>query len=193
MDYEEREVCRALETITNKRKLRIMEVFSAVKNRRSIRSFLKKDIPEELINRLADALIWAPSAGNLQSRKFYFVKDAKLKKQIAGAASNQEFIFDAPVVIVSCADLNIWRHYGQRGAELYCIQDVSASIMAMMLVATENGLGTCWVGSFNEHEIAKIMKLPDNLRPVAIVPVGYPAKIPGPTSRVSRQDAVVFR
>lgn len=170
-----------------------MDVTRAVMDRRSIRSFLKKDIPEDIVNKLIDALIWAPSAGNLQSRKFYFVRDAKLKKQIAGAASNQDFISDAPVVIVSCADSNIGRHYGQRGAELYCIQDVSASIMTMMLVATENGLGTCWVGSFHEHEIASILKLPDNLRPVAIVPVGYPAKIPGPTSRVSRQDAVLFR
>jgi len=169
-----------------------MDVSRAVRERRSVRSFLKKDIPEDMIHKLIDALIWAPSAGNLQSRKFYFVRDGKLKKQIAAAALNQEFITEAPVVIVGCADSKIGHHYGQRGIELFSIQDVSVSIMAMMLVACENELGTCWVGAFREHEISKALGLPDNLRPVAIVPVGYSERIPKPTSRVSREEAVTF-
>ncbi len=170
-----------------------MDIFSAVKERRSIRRFIKKDIPEDLLNKLIDALIWAPSAGNLQSRKFYFVKDQKLKRQIAAAALNQDFISEAPVSIVCCTDSRIGIHYGRRGVELYSIQDVSASIMAMMLVALENGLGTCWVGAFHERDVSKIMDLPGNLRPVSIVPVGYPARIPEPTSRVSKHEAVEFR
>ncbi len=169
-----------------------MDVSKAVKERRSIRSFLKKDIPEDIVHKLIDALIWAPSAGNLQSRKFYFVKDEKLKKQIASAALGQEFITEAPVVIVGCADSKIGHHYGQRGIELYSIQDVSVSIMAMMLVAYENGLGTCWVGAFREEEVSRILNLPGNLRPVAIVPAGFPARIPKPTSRVSGEEAVIF-
>lgn len=170
-----------------------MDVFSAVKGRRSIRSFLEKDIPENIISKLIDAMIWAPSAGNLQSRRFYFIKDKKLKRQIAAAALNQNFISQAPVVIVCCTDSTIGHHYRERGIELYSIQDVSASIMAMMLVAHENQLGTCWVGAFQEEEVSRILNLPGTLRPVAIVPAGYPARIPKPTSRVSRQEAVEFR
>ncbi|MEW6109208.1 MAG: nitroreductase family protein [Nitrospirota bacterium] len=170
-----------------------MDVSRAVKERRSIRSFLKKDIPDDIIDNLIEALIRAPSAGNLQSRKFYFVRDKKLKKKIAEAALNQTFISEAPVVIVCCADSRIGRHYGMRGIELYSIQDVSASIMAMMLVALETGLGTCWVGAFREEEVSKALDLPANLRPVTIVPLGYPAKIPDPTSRVTKQEAVEFR
>ncbi|MEK6582524.1 MAG: nitroreductase family protein [Nitrospirota bacterium] len=170
-----------------------MDVFTAVKGRRSIRKFLKKDIPEDVLDKLVDALIWAPSAGNLQSRKFFFVRDEKTKGRLASAALNQGFVSDAPVVIVCCADIAKASGYGQRGIELYAIQDVAASVMAMMLVAYEEGLGTCWVGAFKDEEVSKVLNLGNSLRPVAIVPVGYPAKIPKPTSRVSRQEAVEFR
>jgi len=121
------------------------------------------------------------------------VKDAKLKEDIAAAALNQDFIAEAPLVIIGCTDSRISSRYGERGEYLYTIQDVAASIMGMMLVAHENGLGTVWVGAFNEDDVFDILKLPKNLRPVAIVPVGYPAKIPSPPPRVSRREAVEFR
>jgi nitroreductase len=170
-----------------------MDVFSAVMNRRSIRNFLPKDIPENILSRLIDALIWAPSAGNLQSRKFYFIKDDRTKKKIAAAALSQNFIANAPVLVVCCSDFRISLHYGRRGIELYSIQDVAVSVMAMMLVATENKIGTCWVGAFHEAEVSKILDLPDNLRPVALVPVGYPEIIPNPPTRLVAKDIVEFR
>jgi nitroreductase len=83
--------------------------------------------------------------------------------------------------------------YGDRGVNLYAIEDVAASIMGMMLVAHENRLGTVWVGAFREDMVIEILDLPHNLRPIAIVPVGYPSRIPSPPPRVSRQSAVVFR
>jgi len=170
-----------------------MEFLEAIRERRSIRNFQKKDIPQKIVDKLIDALIWAPSAGNLQSRKFFFVKDAKLKENITDAALGQSFIAEAPLVIVGCTDSRISRRYGERGEYLYTIQDVAVSIMGMMLVAHENGLGTVWAGAFNEDDVFDILKLPGNLRPVAIVPVGYPVKIPSPPPRVSRHEAVEFR
>ena len=170
-----------------------MDILKAIKERRSIRDFQKKDIPKEIVDKLIDSLIWAPSAGNLQSRKFYFVKDAKLKESIADAALGQNFIAESPLVIVGCTDSRISSRYGERGEYLYTIQDVAVSIMGMTLVAHENGLGTVWVGAFNEDDVFDILKLPKNLRPVAIVPVGYPVKIPSPPPRVSREEAVEFR
>jgi len=167
-----------------------MDILKAVKERRSLRDFQKKDIPDALLDILAEALIWAPSAGNLQARKFYFVKQPNIKKKIAAAALNQSFIAEAPLVIVGCSDSRISGKYGERGVYLYSIQDVALSIMGMMLVAHENGLGSCWVGAFNEADIRKILDIPNHLRPVAIVPVGYPAKIPYPPPRVSIKDAV---
>lgn len=170
-----------------------MEVLKAVRERRSIRDFQKKEIPDEIVDKLIDSLIWAPSAGNLQARKFYFIKDEKIKKKLAAAALNQNFIAEAPLVIVGCTDSRISYRYGERGINLYSIQDVACSIMGMMLVAHENGLGSVWVGAFNESAVFEILKLPKNLRPVAIVPVGYPSKIPIPPPRVSKEEAIEFR
>jgi nitroreductase len=170
-----------------------MEVLRAIRERRSIRSFLNKDIPDDLMQVLADCLVRAPSAGNLQSRKFFFVRDPQLKSRLAAAALNQAFIAGAPVVIVCCTDARIKKHYGLRGEELYSIQDVSASIMGMMLVAHEMGLGTCWVGAFREDEVSEILGLGTDLRAVAMVPTGYPASFPAPTPRVPVKEAVIFR
>ena len=170
-----------------------MDVFQSVKGRRSIRNFKTRDIPDEIIDMLIDALIWAPSSGNLQARKFYFVRDRRLKEEIASAALNQTFIADAPLVIVGCADYRIASRYGDRGVTLYTIQDVAASVMGMMLCAYEHGLGTVWIGAFRESEVSTILHLPHHLTPVAIVPVGYPSRVPPPTPRVSRTEAVLFR
>jgi nitroreductase len=170
-----------------------VEILKAVKERRSIRNFRKKDISSELIDKLIDALIWAPSAGNLQARRFFCLKDAALKKEIVSAALGQGFIAEAPLVIVGCTDAMISGKYGDRGVNLYAIEDVAASIMGMMLVAHEHGLGTVWVGAFKEDGVSKALDLPHNLRPIAIVPVGYPSKIPPPPPRVSKQTAVEFR
>jgi nitroreductase len=167
-----------------------MDILGTVKRRRSIRDFQKKSIPEELIQKLMDALIWAPSAGNLQARRFYFVKNERIRKTIAAAALNQNFIAEAPLVIVGCTDSRISHKYGERGVCLYSIQDVAASIMCMMLVAHEHGLGSVWVGAFREEGIIRVLDLPGYLRPVAVVPVGYPTKIPEPPPRVPRKEAM---
>jgi nitroreductase len=172
--------------------LMAMDILKAVKERRSIRDFENKDISEKIMNKLIEALIWAPSAGNIQARKFYFIKDATVKKKIAAAALTQNFIAEAPLVIVGCTDSRISFTYRDRGVFLYSIQDVACSIMGMMLVAHELGLGSTWVGAFYEDQISKILTMPKNLRPVAIVPVGYPAKVPGAPPRVSREEAVEF-
>ena len=169
-----------------------MDILKVVRERRSIRDFQKKDITVDIMNKLIDALIWAPSAGNIQARKFYFIKDISVKRKIAAAALNQNFIAEAPLVIVGCTDSRISSTYRERGVFLYSIQDVACSIMGMMLVAHELGLGSTWVGAFYEDHISKILDLPKNLRPVALVPVGYPSKTPKPPPRVSREEAVEF-
>jgi len=168
-----------------------MTILDAVKNRRSIRKFLQKEIPNTILEDLKEALIWAPSAGNLQSRKFYFVFEKKTKEKLAIAALNQNFILKAPLTIVACTDSHIRLHYRERGVNLFAIQDAAASIMGMMLVAHELGLGSVWIGAFDEIEVSKILNLPGNLRPVAMVPVGFPLSIPSAPPRVSTEYAIV--
>jgi nitroreductase len=167
-----------------------MEVFEAILKRRSIRDFEKKEIPKEKIEKLKEALIWAPSAGNLQARKFYFVFNGEIKKKLAKAALNQNFIAKAPLVIVGCCDLEKISWYGERGKNLYTICDVSAAIENLMLVATSEGLGTCWVGAFDEKEVSKILNLPKNERPILIVPIGFPKRIPSPPERESKENLI---
>ncbi len=170
-----------------------MDILDIIKGRRSVRDFLERDIPESIVNELIEALIWAPSAGNLQARKFIFVKDKGLKKRLAHAALGQSFIAEAPLVIVACADHIRILRYGSRGINLYTIQDVSASIMNMMLLAHARGLGTVWVGAFDESLVKDILGLPEHLRPVAIVPVGYPRRVPSALRRLPVGELVEFR
>ncbi len=167
-----------------------MTVLDAIKSRRSIREYQSKDIPETILESLTDALRWAPSAGNLQSRRFYFVFNPDVRKKLAGAALHQNFIARAPLVVVACLDRRIAARYGDRGVNLYAVQDVSASIMNMMLAAQEQGLGTVWVGAFNEFEVFEILEMPDHLRPIALVPVGFPSRNPGPTPRLAREEMI---
>lgn len=169
-----------------------MAILDIITNRRSVRDFTDKTIPGEVINALINALRWAPSAGNLQSRKFYFIFNPDIRKELARAALNQSFIAKAPLAVVACLDKNISKRYGDRGVNLYAIEDVAASVMSMMLAAHELGLGTVWVGAFDEFEVFGILGLPHNLRPIALIPVGYPAKVPRPTPRISREEAVAF-
>jgi len=169
-----------------------MNVREAIIGRRSVRHFKNQPIEKDKVELLIEALIWAPSAGNLQARKFYFIENQKLKQALAAAALNQKFIAKAPLVVVACTDARIGNIYGSRGIELYAIQDVACSIMNMMLMAHALGLATVWVGAFNEDKVFEILALPENLRPVAIIPVGYPERIPPPPPRVAPEEAIIW-
>lgn len=169
------------------------EVLKQIMARRSVRDFQKRSIPDVVIQKLVDAIIWAPSAGNLRSRKFYFISDLRAKRRLAGAALNQDFIEREPTVVVGCADNRIKCRYGERGTALYALQDVACSIMNMMLVASENGLRSVWVGAFREGDVFEILGLPEHLRPVVLVPVGYPSRIPSPPPRALTKEVVESR
>ncbi|RLI40454.1 nitroreductase family protein, partial [Candidatus Bathyarchaeota archaeon] len=115
---------------------------------------------------------------------FIIVRNPEIKRNLVKAALNQSFIEEAPVVIVVCADeIRSSQGYGVRGKTLYCIQDTAAATQNIHLAAYSLGLGTCWVGAFNEEEARKILEIPQGVRPVAIIPVGYPAEKPPARNR----------
>lgn len=164
--------------------MKVVDVFEAIKGRRSIRAFQSRDVPSGIVEKLIEAARWAPSAGNIQPWEFVIVRNPETKKRLAEAALGQSFIEEAPVVIVVCADEERSASgYGSRGRTLYCIQDTAAAIQNIHLAAYALGLSTCWVGAFREDEARKILKIPEGVRPVAIIPVGYPAESPTPRSR----------
>ena len=161
-----------------------MELLEAIKGRRSIRAFKSQDVPDETVEKLIDAASYAPSAGNTQPWVFVIAKKVETKKKLASAAYYQAFVEEAPVVIVVCADENrCSMRYGHRGATLYCVQDTAAATQNILLTAYSLGLGSCWVGAFNEKEAKKALKTPEGMRPVAMIPVGYPNKTPSQRSR----------
>ena len=161
-----------------------MEVLEAIKSRRSIRKFQRRDILEGDLKIILEAAIWAPSAGNLQPWEFIIIKNNDLKRKIAMAAYGQMWIAEAPVVIIVCANIpRTSRYYGERGRTLYCIQDTAAAIQNMLLAAHALGYGGCWVGAFSEEEVKRILEIPEHVRPVAIIPIGVPAEKPRPPPR----------
>jgi len=156
-----------------------LDVLEAIKERRSIRAYTDEKVSEEDVERLIEAARWAPSAGNIQPWAFVVVKEVETKRKLSSATLNQTLIQEAPVVIVVCADLTrSSRVYGSRGEKLYSLQDTAAATENILLAAQELGLATCWVGAFHEDEVAKAVKAPKNMRPVAMVAVGYPAERP---------------
>lgn len=160
-------------------------VLETIKKRRSIRRFRNDPVPQEALRELLEAACWAPSAGNLQPWEFYVVTNVALKRDLAAAAS-QRFVGEAQVVIVVCVvPERSAIHYGERGRKLYCLQDTAAAIQNILLAATSLGLGACWVGAFREERVIEALGLHPGKRPVALIPVGYPATEPRPTPRFS--------
>jgi nitroreductase len=170
-----------------------MDVLEAIRERRSIRAFQDRPIPQEAVEALIEALTWAPSAGNLQSRRFFFVFNPTLRRRLVDAAWGQDFIAEAPLVIVACADHERirWR-YRDRGVYLYSLLDVAAAVQNLMLAAHALGLGTVWVGAFDEAAVSRLLNLPSGLRPVTLVPVGYPAERPSAPRRLPREQLITF-
>ncbi len=170
-----------------------MDLFEAIKSRRSVRAFTREDVSEEEVEKLIDAARWAPSAGNIQPWEFIVVRKPEIKRRLSIAALHQAFIEEAPVVIVVCANqLRSGRGYGARGVNLYCLQDTAAATQNMLLAACALGLATCWVGAFREEEAKKVLNPPEGVRPVAIIPVGHPTEKPMARSRRPLSEIVHY-
>jgi len=168
-----------------------MDFFEVVERRHSIRAYLHKDLDQSYVDKILEAANKAPSAGNLQAYEIFLVKDPVKKRRLAEAALYQMFIADAPIVLVFCANprRSSWR-YGKRGEELYSIQDATIAAAFSMLACTALGLSSVWVGAFDERLVSAALGNPPNLRPIIILPIGYPGEEPEPTSRRSLKDLV---
>jgi nitroreductase len=146
---------------------------SLVEKRKSIRSFKSIDIEKEKLDYILEAFRQAPSAKNLQPWKLVVVTDKNIIRNLAIACRNQTFISEAPVVIVACAKEE--EAYGTMGGYLNSFPvDIGISFEHIMLAAAEQGLGSCWIGAFNEKDVKAVLGIPENIRVVALTPIGYP-------------------
>jgi nitroreductase len=159
----------------------LMDIIEA---RKSIRSYKSQEVEEEKLNYILQAFRRAPSAKNLQPWKLIVVKSKNTINDLAIACNNQTFLTEAPVIMVACAKED--EAYGVMGGYMnsYPI-DIALALEHLILAAAEQGLGTCWIGAFKEKLVKDILKVPENVRVVALTPVGYPA---GEGSRRGRKS-----
>jgi nitroreductase len=156
-----------------------MEFFEVINARHSIRAFHPTPIEVEKLDQILQAINRAPSAGNRQAYEVYLVQDAPRKSTLVQAAGGQEFLAQAPVVLVFCAHPALSQvRYAQRGETLYTIQDTTIACAFAMLAATALGLSSVWVGAFNEQAVHGVIQAPEDERPVAMLPIGYAAEEP---------------
>jgi len=166
-----------------------MDVLTAIKERRSIRAYSPQEIEDEKLKCVLEAGRLAPSAVNRQDWKFIVVKDPSIKEQLVEAAGGQKFLGEAPVVLVVCGTEPT--KVMKCGQHAYNI-DASIALSFMILEAWEQGLGSCWLGHFDEAKVKEILKIPIDVRVVAITPLGYPAENPAPRPRKSLDEIVSY-
>lgn len=152
-----------------------MNVYEVILKRRSIRAFRKDKLDNEAIYKILNVARWAPSAGNRQPWHFIVVLNEELKEKLVPICRNQKFIAEASCIIVGLADVE--------KSPKWAIVDTTIALEHMALEACEMGLGSCWIGAFNEDEIKELLRIPEKYKVVALLPIGYPAETPQPRSR----------
>lgn len=161
-----------------------MGILSVIRKRRHIHKFKPNPIPAGTIESLLEAARWAPSAGNLQPWEIVLIRSDSQKEKLVDASGGKQYIRSAPVILVFCADLSqTAKRYGERGTSLYVIQDTAAAIQNVLLAAKDFGLGSGWVGAFDERAVSGVLGLPSHVRPMAIILVGTSDEDPRPPPR----------
>jgi nitroreductase len=168
-----------------------MDFYEVIRKRKSVRKYKTDPIPDDVLNRILDAGRIAPSAKNIQPWHFVVIREPEMKKKVAEACRNQFFIADAGAIICGCALEKIaWGRMGNYMAAWP--HDLSIALDHMILAATNEGLGTCWIGAFDEAMVKDVLGIPDGVRVVALTPVGYPAEEAKDRGRLTLEDIISF-
>ncbi len=161
-----------------------MSFLDLILSRRSIRKYEPKDVPDDVLKRILEAGRQAPSAANRQPIHFVVVRDTEKKKKLSALLSR--FIKDAPIVIVGCADEK------STLTGKWAVVDTAIAMENMVIAAWTLGVGSCWVGSFDEDSAKKFLNIPDKWKVVALVTFGYPAEQPKPRNKKSFEELFSF-
>ena len=168
-----------------------MDFETVVKRRRMCREFLEREVPQQKIDRILDLASRYPSAGHTEPQEFIVVHNRRMKEDLAHAALDQMFVAQAPLVIVVVSDVRrSARRYGERGVRFFSIIDGAFVAMLILLAVVEEGLGACFVGSFYDEQVQEVLSLPQEVRPIGIIPIGYCAEGPRKFQRRSREQIV---
>ena len=152
-----------------------MEVFDAIRTRRSIRKYKSEPIPDEKLRNILEAARLAPSAGNRQPWRFIVIQNIDRKKALAKVVNNQTFLIDASAIIVAIGDPEVSARWYEK--------DPMIALEHIVLAATALDYGTCWIGAFDEDAIKHLLKIPANVKVIALLPIGIPDETPAPRPR----------
>ncbi|MCF6459773.1 nitroreductase family protein [Clostridium sp. Cult3] len=165
-----------------------MDVLSAIEGRRSIRKYSNKSVEEEKLLKVLEAARLSPSARNRQEWKFIVVRDDKTREELTEAIG-QPFVGEAPIILVCCGTES---EGVMRGGQPRYTVDLSIATAYMILEAYEQGLGTCWLGSYDEGKVKEVLDIPEGVRVVSITPLGYPDESPSPRPRKELDEIVSY-
>jgi len=168
-----------------------MEFYEVVRTRRSVREYRPDPIPDQVLNRVLDAARIAPSGSNRQPTRVILVADRERKEKVARLCHEQAFISTAPMVAIACGQ-DIRFNRGDWMGRYAVIVDVTIAVDHLTLAARAEGLGTCWIGSFNGPALKEFLGLPEDAEVVAVTPLGYPTGDPftGPEGRIPLDEFV---
>lgn len=168
-----------------------MSVLEIIRKRRSVRKYKGNLIPRDVLLRVLEAARLAPSGKNYQPWKFIIVQDEGLKRKVAKASAEQYFIAEAALIIVACGFPD--NSYSRLGRYMKSWPvDVAIALEHLILQAEEEGLGTCWIGSFEEKEVKALLNIPEEVRVLALTPLGYPDQTPSDRGRKSLEEIISY-
>lgn len=150
-----------------------MDFYDVIATRRSVRSFRQDPIADTVLQRVLNAARIAPSGSNRQPTRFILIRDRNRAEQLVPLCYDQQFIAQAPVLLVACGK-DIGTNRGGYMGKLSMLVDVSIAVDHLTLAARAEGLGTCWIGSFDNRGIKQYLKVPKQFEIVALTPLGYP-------------------
>ena len=168
-----------------------MELDRVIRKRKMVRAYRDTQVPDRIIDKLVANALKAPSAGHTQVQEFIIVRDPETKRKLRRASVDQEQVENAPVLIIVCANTSrSVQRYGQRGKNFYSIVDGAFSSMLILLTATSEGIGAGFVGAFEDDRVSEILGLPEYVKPIGIIAIGYPNEEPEKLKRIQSAQLV---
>ncbi|MCD6302154.1 MAG: nitroreductase family protein [Anaerolineae bacterium] len=166
-----------------------MEFGEVIRGRYSCRSYRAQQVPKEALDACIAAFVQAPTAANRQPFGLVILRTAGRSDELARVYSSAWFHSQPPLVLAVCADVSkAWRR--SKDGQSYAMVDAAIAMDHLVLAATEQGLGTCWIAAFDPDEARKVLALPENVETVAFTPLGYPADEPTAKLRKSPKELV---
>jgi nitroreductase len=170
-----------------------MDYWQIVKKRFMCRSYTDRDVPNEVLERILGVVAHLPSAGHTQPQEFIVIRNQKTRNRLVEAALGQSYLAEAPLVIVVVSDTRrSKKRYGERGEKFYSIVDGAFASMLIMLACINEALGAGFVGAFDDDAVRRVLGLPEAIRPIGIIPIGYCAEKPEKLRRLAKKKIVHY-